>query len=102
LGRKNLFSELKATINRDDHPIWIHCASLGEFEQGLPIIEQLKEKYTNHKIVVSFFSPSGYEVKKNSIVADVIVYLPLDTKANTKRFLNAIHPDLVVFVKYEF
>jgi len=101
-GRKTVFATLKNAIKPSDKTIWIHCASLGEFEQGLPIIEQLKLQYTSHKIVVSFFSPSGYEVKKNSTVADVIVYLPLDTKSNAKRFLDAVHPDLVVFVKYEF
>lgn len=101
-GRKNVFQKLEESITSTDKSIWIHCASLGEFEQGLPIIEQLKKKYLNHKIVVSFFSPSGYEVKKNSPVADVIVYLPLDTKVNAKRFLNSIHPDIAIFVKYEF
>ena len=101
-GRKTVFLILKEKIKPTDKTIWIHCASLGEFEQGLPIIEKLKLEYTSHKIVVSFFSPSGYEVKKNSTIADVIVYLPLDTKQNAKHFLEAVHPDLVVFVKYEF
>ncbi len=101
-GRKTVFAILKEKIKTTDKTIWIHCASLGEFEQGLPIIEQLKKEYQAHKIVISFFSPSGYEVKKNSTVADVIVYLPLDTKRNAKLFLNVIHPDLVIFVKYEF
>ena len=97
-----MFATLSEKIGVTDKTIWVHCASLGEFEQGLPIIEKLKQEYKNHKIVVSFFSPSGYEVKKNSKVADVFVYLPLDTKKNAHRFLNAVHPDLVVFVKYEF
>jgi len=101
-GRKTVFETLENAILKTDKTIWIHCASLGEFEQGLPIIEQLKKQYQSHKLVVSFFSPSGYEVKKNSLVADVIVYLPLDTKANAKRFLNVVHPDITVFVKYEF
>ena len=101
-GRKTVFETLENAISKKDKTIWIHCASLGEFEQGLPIIEQLKKQYQNHKLVVSFFSPSGYEVKKNSLVADVIVYLPLDTKANAKRFLDVVHPDITVFVKYEF
>lgn len=79
----------------------MHCASLGEFEQGLPVIQKLKIEYPNHKIIISFFSPSGYEVKKRTPFADVVVYLPLDTKANAKRFLSAIHPDLIIFVKYE-
>lgn len=101
-GRKTVFETLESSISETDKTIWIHCASLGEFEQGLPIIEKLKKQYTTHKIVVSFFSPSGYEVKKNSPHADVIVYLPLDTKTNAKRFLNSLHPDIAIFVKYEF
>ena len=101
-GRKSVFKKLEQSVSPTDRVIWVHCASLGEFEQGLPIIERLKKDYSNHKIVVTFFSPSGYEVKKNSAVADVITYLPLDTKSNVKRFLNLIHPELVIFVKYEF
>ncbi len=101
-GRKSVFNQLQNKINSNDKTIWIHCASLGEFEQGLPIIEQLKQVYPNHKTIVSFFSPSGYEVKKNSSVADVITYLPLDTKKNAKQFLKLVHPDMAIFVKYEF
>ena len=101
-GRKNVFKTLNKVILKTDKTIWIHCASLGEFEQGLPIIKKLKTTHPTHKIVVSFFSPSGYEVKKNSKDADVIVYLPLDTKRNAKRFINSIHPDFAIFVKYEF
>jgi len=97
-----VFKKLQESVAVTDKTIWIHCASLGEFEQGLPILEELKKQYQNHKIVVSFFSPSGYEVKKNSPIADVIVYLPLDTKTNAKHFLNAVHPELAIFVKYEF
>ncbi len=101
-GRRGVFDTLSKAINPDDATIWFHCASLGEFEQGLPVIESLKVEYPTHKIVVSFFSPSGFEAKKNSTVADVITYLPMDSKRNAKRFLNTVHPDLVVFVKYEF
>ncbi len=101
-GRKTVFEALKNSISKTDKVIWIHCASLGEFEQGLPIIKELKKQYTTHKIAVSFFSPSGYEVKKNSPHADVITYLPLDTKTNAKRFLNSLHPDIAIFIKYEF
>ncbi len=100
-GRKNTFNQLKEKINKEDAVIWVHTASLGEFEQGLPIIEKLKIDYPLHKIVVSFFSPSGYEVKKNSPIADVIVYLPLDTKENAEKFITLLQPKLVVFVKYE-
>ena len=101
-GRKSVFKKLEQSLSSTDRIIWVHCASLGEFEQGLPIIERLKKDYNQHKIVVTFFSPSGYEVKKNSAVADVITYLPLDTKSNVKRFLDLVHPELVIFVKYEF
>ena len=101
-GRKNVFQKLEESIAITDKTIWIHCASLGEFEQGLPILEELKKQYQNHKIIVSFFSPSGYEVKKNSTAADVIVYLPLDTRTNATRFLNIVHPEVAIFVKYEF
>ena len=79
----------------------MHTASLGEYEQGLPILEELKRQYPTHKIVLTFFSPSGYEVKKDSTIADVICYLPLDTKNNVRSFLKATHPDIAIFIKYE-
>jgi 3-deoxy-D-manno-octulosonic-acid transferase len=101
-GRKNVFNTLEKNISKEDKTIWIHTASLGEFEQGLPIIEEIKKMYDNHKIIVSFFSPSGYEIKKNSPVADCIIYLPLDTKKNAKKFIKIVHPEISVFVKYEF
>nr|WP_294780086.1 glycosyltransferase N-terminal domain-containing protein [uncultured Flavobacterium sp.] len=101
-GRKNVFSILKEKINDADKTIWFHAASLGEYEQGLPVIEKIKEKYPSHKIVVSFFSPSGYEVRKNNTVADVTIYLPLDTKSNAKRFLKLVHPEIAFIIKYEF
>lgn len=101
-GRKTVFSTLQSKINSDDKTIWFHAASLGEYEQGLPIIEKIKEKYLSHKIVVTFFSPSGYEVRKNNTVADVTVYLPLDTKSNAKQFLDLVHPEMVFFIKYEY
>ncbi len=101
-GRKNVFSILQEKIKPSDKTIWFHSASLGEYEQGLPVIEKIKEKYPNHKIIVTFFSPSGYEVRKNNTVADVTVYLPLDTKSNAKKFLKLVHPELAFFIKYEF
>ncbi len=101
-GRKEVFSKLKNEISLGDKVIWIHCASLGEFEQGRPIIEKLKVKYPSFKIVLTFFSPSGYEVRKNYIGADVICYLPLDTKQNAQNFIELIHPTLAIFIKYEF
>ncbi|MFZ4105883.1 3-deoxy-D-manno-octulosonic acid transferase [Flavobacterium sp.] len=101
-GRKEVFTILQKKITSNDKTIWFHAASLGEYEQGLPVIEKIKIKYPNHKIVISFFSPSGYEVRKNNTVADATVYLPLDTKTNAKKFLQAIHPELVFFIKYEY
>jgi len=101
-GRKNVFSILQEKIKPSDKTIWFHSASLGEYEQGLPVIEKIKEEYPNHKIIVTFFSPSGYEVRKNNTVADVTAYLPLDTKSNAKKFLKLVHPELAFFIKYEF
>ncbi len=100
-GRKKTFAELEAKLPSDSKSIWMHVASLGEFEQGLPILEQLRSTYPEHKIVLTFFSPSGYEVKKNTPSADVVVYLPMDTLSNTKRFLDRINPELAIFIKYE-
>ncbi|MEX0995766.1 MAG: glycosyltransferase N-terminal domain-containing protein [Flavobacteriaceae bacterium] len=101
-GRKTVFQTLKKHLSETDKTIWFHCASLGEYEQGLPVMKGVKEKYPKHKLVVTFFSPSGYENKKNSSIADVTVYLPLDTKGNVKKFLNLVKPEIAVFVKYEF
>ncbi len=100
-GRKETFSLLKSGLKSDDKTIWFHCASLGEYEQGLPVFEEIKKDHPTHKIVLSFFSPSGYEVKKNSPIADLVVYLPLDTKKNAQLFIELVHPELVIFVKYE-
>jgi len=101
-GRKTVFQNLESRISSTDKTIWFHAASLGEFEQGLPVMEKIKENFANHKIVVTFFSPSGYEVRKNNNIADVTVYLPLDTKSNAQKFLKLVHPDLVFFIKYEY
>ena len=101
IGRRQTFEVLKNTIKANDETLWFHCASLGEYEQGLPVFEKLKEHYKTHKIILSFFSPSGYEVRKNTRLADAVVYLPLDTKKNAKRFLNLVRPELTVFVKYD-
>lgn len=100
-GRKETFLKLENTIQSNDNTFWFHCASLGEYEQGLPIFEALKTKHPDHKVVLSFFSPSGYEVRKNTKIADVVVYLPLDTTLNAKRFLNLVNPNYILFVKYE-
>ncbi|GGK12054.1 3-deoxy-D-manno-octulosonic acid transferase [Yeosuana aromativorans] len=100
-GRSETFDILKNNLSTQDKTLWFHCASLGEYEQGLPVFKELKKKYTNHKVVLTFFSPSGYEIRKNSPIADVVAYLPMDTKKNAKRFLNLVHPELTVFVKYD-
>jgi 3-deoxy-D-manno-octulosonic-acid transferase len=101
-GRKLVFKTLANTIKPKDKTIWFHAASLGEYEQGLPVMEKIKLQFPNHKIVLTFFSPSGYEVRKNNAIADVTVYLPLDTKSNAKAFLKLVHPELVFFIKYEY
>ena len=101
-GRKNTFTKLESKISETDKTIWFHCASLGEFEQGRPIIEYLKNNFPHYKIVLTFFSPSGFEVRKNYEFADIVVYLPLDSKSNAKKFLSIVHPTMAVFVKYEF
>jgi len=101
-GRKEVFPTLQSKISATDKTIWFHAASLGEYEQGLPVIEKIKKQFPNHKIIVSFFSPSGFEVRKNNSVADVTVYLPLDTLSNAKRFIDLVHPDMVFFIKYEY
>jgi 3-deoxy-D-manno-octulosonic-acid transferase len=101
-GRKTVFETLSAKIKPDDQTIWFHAASLGEYEQGLPVMERIKQKFPKHKIVLTFFSPSGYEVRKSNTISDVTVYLPLDTKSNAQEFLKLVHPDLVFFIKYEY
>lgn len=101
-GRKEVFSTLSKHLCPDDKVIWMHAASLGEFEQGLPVLQRLAQAKPGYKRVVSFFSPSGYEVKKNTPQADVVVYLPLDTRKNAKMFLDLVHPEIALFIKYEF
>lgn len=101
-GQKNLFTELAQHIKPADPYIWMHCASAGEFEQGKPVLEQLKARYPNFKILVTFFSPSGYQVGRRYNGADVISYLPIDTRGNAEKFLSIVNPKLVVFIKYEY
>ena len=100
-GRSQTFQTLQNKLSKTDKTMWFHCASLGEFEQGLPVFKELKKLYPDHKIVLTFFSPSGYEVRKNTDIADIVVYLPWDTRTNAKRFLDMTNPELIVFVKYE-
>lgn len=102
-GRKNLFENLRTAVAKDSRPIiWFHCASLGEFEQGRPLMEHIRATHPDHSILLTFFSPSGYEVRKKYSGADIITYMPLDTKANARRFLDIVKPKMAVFVKYEF
>ncbi|HEY0298392.1 MAG TPA: glycosyltransferase N-terminal domain-containing protein, partial [Arachidicoccus sp.] len=102
-GRKNILNKLSASFKENTSPvIWFHCASLGEFEQGRTLLEQLREDYPSHKILLTFFSPSGYEVHKQYNSADYVFYLPLDGIKNAKKFISIAHPELIVFVKYEF
>jgi len=101
-GHNGLIDKIKQQIVCDKPIVWFHCASLGEFEQGRPIMEAYRLKHPGHKIVLTFFSPSGYEVKKGSPAADWIFYLPLDTKRNARRFLDVVQPAKAIFVKYEF
>ena len=101
-GRKNVFKTLQGTFQKNDRIIWFHCASLGEFEQGRPVIEQVRDQFNSHKILVTFFSPSGYEIRKEYAGADLVTYLPLDTMHNVRRFLDLAHPEMAVFIKYEF
>jgi 3-deoxy-D-manno-octulosonic-acid transferase len=100
-GRSESYQILAQELKQTDKVIWMHCASLGEYEQGLPVFEALKKHYKDHKFVMTFFSPSGYEIRKNNPISDVVVYLPLDQKSEVKKFLDLTHPDLVVFVKYD-
>ena len=101
-GRRQSFKILAEKISPHDQTIWFHCASLGEYEQGIPIMEAVKTQYPEYKILVSFFSPSGYEIKKDSPVADAVVYLPMDTKKNAAKFIKLANPSMALFVKYEF
>ncbi|MGB1204453.1 MAG: 3-deoxy-D-manno-octulosonic acid transferase [Chitinophagales bacterium] len=105
-GRKGVFRKIskdfnKKTVNSETR-VWLHCASLGEFEQGRPLIEAIKKEHENIIIILTFFSPSGYEIRKNYDKADYIYYLPLDTKQNARKFIELVQPDLAIFVKYEF
>ena len=101
-GRKGLFRRMKESIDPSARIIWIHAASLGEFEQGRPLIEKIRKEHPEYKILLTFFSPSGYEIRKNYDQADYIFYLPIDTPRKARRFLDIAHPEIAIFVKYEF
>lgn len=101
-GEREAVDLLKEKVDPTAKYVWFHAASLGEFEQGRPLIEQLKATHPEYKILLTFFSPSGYEVRKNYEGADIVCYLPLDTIRNARRFLRAVHPVMAFFIKYEF
>ena len=101
-GRKAIFQKIEEVTKGERNIVWFHCASLGEFEQGKPIIEGYKQKYPSHKILLTFFSPSGFEIRKNTPLADFVSYLPADTKSNAKKFISIVKPIKVIFIKYEF
>lgn len=102
-GRKNVFIQLQHFCSENTKPvIWFHCASLGEFEQGRPVLESIKALYAQYAVLVTFFSPSGYEIRKNYKGADYISYLPMDGVLNAKKFVQMVKPALVIFIRYEF
>lgn len=101
-GHKDTWHMLHKKIISDAAYVWFHVASLGEFEQARPLIEGVKRSYPHYKILLSFFSPSGYEVRKEYPLADIVCYLPFDTKQNAERFVKMVNPRIVIFVKYEF
>lgn len=101
-GHANTYEILKAEVDAASKYVWFHVASLGEYEQALPMIETIRKEKPNYKILLTFFSPSGYEVQKNNKLVDIVCYLPFDRKKNVKRFLDLAKPDIAIFVKYEF
>lgn len=102
-GRKGVFAKLNARFaHNTSSVVWFHCASLGEFEQARPLIEAVKTEYPHFKVLLTFFSPSGYEIRKNYQYADEVAYLPLDTAANARRFVSIVKPAIAIFIKYEF
>lgn len=100
-GRRETFRVLAGKVNPNDRNIWVHAASLGEFEQGRPLMEELRRRHPEFRIILSFFSPSGYEVRRDWAGADCVVYIPFDTPRNARRMIAAINPEKVFFVKYE-
>ncbi len=101
-GRDGMFERMQSSIDNTKEIVWIHVASLGDFEQGRPLVDYIKENYPDYKILLTFFSPSGYEVRKNYQNADYVFYIPADTKRNVRRFLDIAKPKIAIFVKYEF
>lgn len=101
-GRQGIFGRLESAFSHNECPLWVHCASLGEYEQARPFIEKVKKESPGTKVVVTFFSPSGYEIRKNDSLPDYVFYLPADTLRNARRFVSIVKPCMAVFIKYEF
>jgi len=101
-GRKGLFEHIRSKLEPGISVIWFHCSSLGEFEQGRPVIEKIRDIFPGRKILLTFYSPSGYEIRKNYSGADYIFYLPLDTRRNAAKFMNIVKPEAVFFIKYDY
>ena len=101
-GRKGLLQKIAAEVDHSAPIVWFHCSSVGEFEQARPLIEWYKENSKEYKILLTFFSPSGYEMRKNYPLADWIYYLPVDTASNARKFLDIVQPQKAIFIKYEF
>ncbi len=102
-GRKSWLQYLKKiTTQKNGRWIWVHCSSLGEFEQGKPVVDKIKQNYPDHLILLSFFSPSGYNARKNYPLVDAVMYMPMDVPKNAKRFVKTLNPEMAIFIKYEF
>ena len=101
-GRRKLLKRMEETIVTGEKIIWMHCSSLAEFEQGRPVLEKLKTQNSKFKILLTFFSPSGFEVRKNYTGADYVFYLPIDSAVNAQAFFDVVKPSLILFIKYEF
>ncbi len=100
--RKNVFETITEKFNPSDSTLWFHCASLGEFEQARPLIESCKKEYPNYKVLITFFSPSGYNIQKEYALADCVTYLPFDRKHSINTFINIVNPKIIFLIKYEF
>jgi 3-deoxy-D-manno-octulosonic-acid transferase len=101
-GRRGIWRKIRQNIKPGDSVVWVHCASLGEFEQGRPIVEEIRKCMPGKKILLTFFSPSGYELRKNYEGADCVTYMPLDTRINAWLFMNLVKPEMAFFIKYDY
>ena len=101
-GRKGMIEHLRGAIGEGDRVVWIHVSSLGDFEQGRPLVDYVHTHYPEYKVLLTFYSPAGYEVRKNYPNADYVSYIPVDTRRKVRRFLDVVNPEIAIFVKYEF